>query len=279
MERPGKFTGIRKFARQGFCPFLRWLGMYEGVTPLVWSLVAKYGVRSSSFRAASVAVIDWGINISLKRVERLTYEFNQIGVSLRQSKLFALSQGNLLSTTELKDQRVIIAVDGGRTRIRVDKKGKRNLKTNRRGFTGEWIEPKLLTIYTVDEQGKKIKASDGIIVNDGTYKKCDDFLKLLEMHLISLGINQAKQVLLIADGAEWIWKQIPPLLEKLGCPFTYQILDFYHVAEHIYAVALSAFSTDESQRKWFNQARRLLKNGKAETLLEQIKALRNERKY
>ena len=157
MERPGKFTGIRKFPRQGFSPFLRWLGMYEGVTPLVWSLVAKYGTISSSFMAASVAVIDWGVNISLKRVERLTYEFNQIGVSLRQSKLFALSQGNLLSTSVLKDQRVVIAVDGGRTRIRVDKKGRRNLKTNRRGFTGEWIEPKLLTIYTVDEQGKKTK--------------------------------------------------------------------------------------------------------------------------
>jgi len=135
VERPGKFTGIRKFARQGFCPFLRWLGMYEGVTPLVWSLVAKYGTISSSFMAASVAVIDWGVNISLKRVERLTYEFNQIGVSLRQSKLFALSQGNLLSTSVLKDQRVVIAVDGGRTRIRVEKKGRRNLKTNRRGNT------------------------------------------------------------------------------------------------------------------------------------------------
>jgi len=95
------------------------------------------------------------------------------------------------------------------------------------------------------------------------------------MHLISLGINQAKQILLIADGAEWIWKHIPPLLEKLGCPFIYQLLDFYHVAEHIHTVALAAFSTDELQKKWFNQARRLLKNGQAQTLLEQIKALRN----
>ena len=48
----------------------------------------------------------------------------------------------------LKEQRVVIAVDGGRTRIRMNKKGRRKLKTNRSDFTGEWVEPKLLTIGT-----------------------------------------------------------------------------------------------------------------------------------
>ncbi len=56
---------------------------------------------------------------------------------------------------------------GGRTRIRIDKKGRKNSKTNRHGSTGEWIEPKVLTIYTVDEKGKKIKNGEIPIVNDG----------------------------------------------------------------------------------------------------------------
>ena len=61
------------------------------------------------------------------------------------------------------------------------------------------------------------------------HKDYQGFLKILEMYLVSLGIHQAKQVLLIADGAEWIWKHIPPLLEKLNCPLeTYELLDFYH---------------------------------------------------
>lgn len=44
------------------------------------------------------------------------------------------------------------------------------------------------------------------------------FMELLEMHLVRLGVNQAKQVLLLADGAEWIWLRIPTLLRRLGCP-------------------------------------------------------------
>jgi hypothetical protein len=49
---------------------------------------------------------------------------------------------------------------GGRTKIRINKKGRKNSQTNRHGFIGKWIEPKLVTIYVVDEQGKKIKNSD-----------------------------------------------------------------------------------------------------------------------
>ncbi len=41
-----------KTSNQGFCPFLKWLGMSEGITPLVWSIIAKYGAIASSFDAA-----------------------------------------------------------------------------------------------------------------------------------------------------------------------------------------------------------------------------------
>ncbi len=139
--------------------------MEEGVTPLVWSTIAKYGAISSSFEAAHHTLIDWGINISLKRIERLTYCFGKIGLSLRESKIFNLDIGNLLPGDTLKGQRVVIAADGGRTRICINKKGCRHSKTNRHGFTGKWIEPKVLTIYTVNKKGKKIKNGEIPIIN------------------------------------------------------------------------------------------------------------------
>jgi hypothetical protein len=185
----------------------------------------------------------------LKRIERLTYYFGKIGINLRQSKLKSLEMGNLPTGNVLKYQRVVIAVDGGRTRIRINKKGRRKLKTNRLGFTGEWVEPKILTIYTVDEHGKKIRTSSLPITNDGKYLGYQEFLNILEMYLVDLGISQAKQVLLMADGAEWIWKHIPPLLEKLKCPSaTYQLLDFYHAASHLQDFADAAFATDNERQ-------------------------------
>lgn len=274
VERRTKPKGKNKSLHQGFCPFLRWLGMSEGITPLVWSTIAEYGTISSSFAVARSTLSQWGINISLKRIERLTYHFGRLGISQRESKVFQLQQGTLPTGSVLKDKRVVISVDGGRTRLRINKKGKRHPKTHRHGYVGEWVEPKLLTVYAVDDQGGKIKNSEFPITNDGTYDNYQGFIQILEMYLVSLGVEQAKQVLLIADGAEWIWKHIPPLLQKLGCPHeTYQLLDFYHATEHLQIFSNAAFSQEVERKTWFKQGRSSLKRGKITVLIEQMTAL------
>ncbi len=156
----------------------------------------------------------------------MTYHFNQQGLSQRQSLLFHWQQGSLPITPILKDHRVVISVDGGRTRIRHANTGKRRHNSNRHGYKGEWIEPKLLTIYVVDQQGKRVNPTEIPVTNDGTYGyiysitirhiliqqeksvlvtsnpkrmcrivtgnrrgKLQPFLALLEMHLVRLGIN------------------------------------------------------------------------------------------
>lgn len=274
VERRTQPKGKRKSLNQGFCPFLRWLGMSEGITPLVWSRIAEYGTISSSFAVARSNLMQWGINISLKRIERLTYHFGGFGISQRNLKLSKLQQGTLPTGSVLRNQRVVISVDGGRTRLRINKKGRRHAETHRHGYTGEWVEPKLLTIYTVDEQGKKVKTSEIPVTNDGTYENYQSLVDILEMHLVSLGINQAKQVLLISDAAEWIWKHIPALLERLGSPTaTYQLLDFYHVTEHLYAFAEAAFPEASERKKWFHSARSDLKKSKITSLIEEMIAL------
>ncbi|ACC80635.1 hypothetical protein Npun_F1999 [Nostoc punctiforme PCC 73102] len=96
-----------KIAIQGFCPLLKWLGMSSGLTPLVWSTVAQYGAITSSFEAACTTLMGWGINLSLKRIERLTYKFGQIGINLRQSKILNRQLGNLAEGNILKDQREV----------------------------------------------------------------------------------------------------------------------------------------------------------------------------
>jgi hypothetical protein len=274
VERNSQPQGKKKSKNQGFCPFLRWLGMEVGVTPLVWSKIAEYAIISNSFMTAKKLLKEWGIDISTRRIERLTYIFGGRGLSLRQLKLFELNQGTLPQRKVLSGKRVVISVDGGRTRLRVNKPGRKNSKTHRHGYRGEWVEPKLLTIYAVDEQGKKMKTADMTITNDGTYSDYQGLLSLLEMHLVDLGISQAKEVLLIADGAEWIWKHIPPLLSKLNCPVnTYQLIDFYHATEHLKLFADQAFSEDSKRHQWFEQAKKQLQSGKITSLREQMNLL------
>lgn len=274
-QNPHQSSKRKKAKGQGFYPFLRWLSMDDHITPLVWSTLAQYGMLSTSFAAARDILKAWGINVSLKRVERLTYRFGHLGLFRRQQGIYQLRNGSLPVTPVLKDQRVIISVDGGRTRIRRAKQGKRRQTTNRHGYHRDWQEPKLLTIYVVDAQGKRVNTAEVPITNDGTFGDVEPFMQLLEMHLVRLGINQTSQVLLVADGAEWIWLRIPPLLKRLGCPpeSIHELLDFYHAAEHLQQFAEVAFTKPEAAHNWFKQARSDMKQGLVSDLIHRMKAL------
>jgi hypothetical protein len=272
VERKTRKAYKRKLKGQGFCPFLRWLGMESGVTPYVWSNIAKYGTIMNSFEIAKQTLKDWGVKISLERISRLTYKFGLEGLSIRQSKIKALERDRLETGSDFLDKRVIISVDGGRTRVRNYEQKKINPKTQRKKYTGEWIEPKLLTIYTVDATGKKLKNGEVPVINDGTYDNYKKLLKILEMYLLSLGINQAQEILLVADGADWIWLHIPPLLNRLACAEKiHYLVDFYHATEHLQRFAEAAFNNEKERKAWFKIARKDLKNGKILDLLEQMK--------
>ncbi len=280
VERLSQPRKRKKPRNQGFCPFLRWLGLEKRVTPLVWSTIAEYGTMRSSFEIAQLTLKDWGIALSIRRIQSLTYSFCQQALSQRRSKIFHLERGNLPSTNILKGKRVVISVDGGRSRLINLKGRKRNKKSNRRRYQGEWFEPKLLTIYAVNEKGKKIKTGEVPITNDGTFGDSKELLAILEMYLVHLGIKDAQSVLFIADGAEWMWKDIPPLLKRLGCDpnTTYYLQDFYHVTEHLSSFAEAVFEKDSEKKAWFKQACKQLKGGKSSELIQEMIARKKETK-
>lgn len=141
-----------------------------------------------------------------------------------------------MESTELDDtvagRRVVISTDGGRIRLRETKRGPKT-KKGRRRYTGAWREPKVLIIYVVDAEGKR-EASFAPMI-DATLRGPDAVFALLRTYLQRLKITQADQVLFIADGAPWIWKRVPLLVQALGLAVeqVYELLDFYHAAEHL----------------------------------------------
>jgi hypothetical protein len=259
---------------QGFYPFLRWLGMTEKVTPLVWSTVTSFGMLSASFAVAWGNLKEWGIELSEQRIERLTYRFGEAGIKLREEWLKQHQQGQLPVGETLRGQRVGLSVDGGRTRLRRAKKEKRRAN-GRRGYHGDWREPKLFTLYAIDEQGQRINTVALPVINDGTFEDVEGFMSLLEMYLVKMGIVHASQVLLLADGAIWIWQRIPALLKRLGLSDEQiiELIDFYHAAEHLRQFSELAFGKTPQARQWFETARSTLKHKSFATLLNDMQAL------
>jgi hypothetical protein len=266
----GKATG------QGFCPLLRWLGMEERVSPMVWSTVAMFGMMSSSFATACKQLQEWGISLSEQRIERLTYCFGKVGVDLTEQWMSQMEEGQLPAGETLRGQRVGLNADGGRTRLRRNKKGKPKAN-GRRGYYGEWKEPKLFTLYAMDDEGKRINTIEIPITNDGTFAGVEVFMTLLEMYFIKLGVVHANQVLLVADGAPWIWQRIPALLKRLGLESEQiiEVIDFYHATEKLCEFSELAFSNKKQAKEWFEKARSNMKNKSSCEVIKEMQKLVN----
>jgi hypothetical protein len=257
---------------QGFYPVLTLLGISEGVSPLVRCLVSQAATQASSFEQAKQFVTWLGLGFGTGRIRRISEAFAHLGLAIRDEQLARLAEGTLPAGEALKGKRVVISVDGGRVKIRRTYRRGRKRKSGWPGYETNWREPKLLTIYVLDEQGHKVNTLEVPLVADGTLGGKDEFLKILHLHLHKLGIAQAEIVVLVGDGAPWIWNNIPPLLRELGCrpEQIVQVLDYPHAVEHIYQLAEALFGDTAKGKAWAEKWAKKFKKGQAQNLVAEI---------
>jgi hypothetical protein len=83
------------------------------------------------------------------------------------------------------------------------------------------------------------------------------------------GLEQAQQVVVIGDGAPWIWN-----LAAEHFPEAVQIVDLSHAKEHVWEVAHAVFGRGTAAGTvWATQACSLLEQGQSEALVSAIEAL------
>jgi hypothetical protein len=96
-----------------------------------------------------------------------------------------------------------------------------------------------------------------------------DFDQLLYGLACQSGLSQAKQVVILGDGALWIWK-----LAGEHFPLAVQIVDLYHAQEHVWQVARAVYGPQtQAAERWAKDACDLLVYGNIEALVGAITAL------
>jgi len=239
------------------------LGVCDRCTPALASEVAQLAAALSSFEDAQARLRQMGVNMSIRRIANVAYHFAQRARSRQEMEGMGI-QGSLAG------KRVVISTDGGRLRVRKNKRGQRTKKGRLRYHT-DWREPKLLVIYVVDEKGRIAQEFAPVI--DGTLQGPDEVFRLMEFYLRQLEIHRATEVLFIADGAKWIWLRVTKLWERLGLVGVRcrELVDFYHVIEHVYALAALNTSWRARERKrWATRQRRRLRRGELAAFVEEV---------
>jgi hypothetical protein len=257
------------------------LGIYDRCTPALAAEVSLFAAMLGSLDEAQTVLADRGVELDTKTVRLIAYRY------AARARLEQQIERTAFEDTVAR-RRVVISSDGGRLRLRETKRGPKTKKGHKR-YTGAWREPKVLIVYVVDAEGKRDTSFAPII--DATLKGPDAVFALLRTYLQRLKITQADQVLFIADGALWIWKRVPLLVQALGLAAeqVYELLDFYHAVQHLGQVAaLRKDWSAKARTRWRTQQRRCLLQGQVEQVLAAVqaicrgrnsKAIRTQREY
>jgi hypothetical protein len=242
------------------------LGIYDRCTPALAAEISLLAAMLGSLDEARDVLAQRGVALDIKTLRLIAYRY------AARARVVQQIEGVELDDT-VSGRRVVISTDGGRIRLRETKRGPKT-KKGRRRYTGAWREPKVLIIYAVDAEGKR-EASFAPMI-DATLRGPDAVFALLRTYLQRLQITQADQMLFIADGAPWIWKRAPLLVQALGLAMeqVHELLDFYHAAEHLGKVAaLRKDWSAKARSRWRNQQRRLLLQGQVKQVIAAVRDL------
>jgi hypothetical protein len=258
----------------GLYPELAALGIGKGCSPALQYKVARLVALSPSIAVAQKELRREGLRLDKKAVRRIAEQLGSELLELRRRELFAWRAGWLPAGSDFVGRRVAVQIDGGRVRLRENKKQKkhrRKKKGARQKFDTPWREPKALIIFEFNDQGKMVKKERQPLI-DGTLLGPDHLAELVAFHLHRLGVAQAELVVFISDGARWIWDRLKWIERRAGLDpsKTVHVLDFCHAAHHI-SLALAALGlTGGPRRKLFVQLRKLLKNSRSDEVVSEL---------
>ena len=259
----------------GLYPELAALGLGKGCSPALQYTVARTVALNPSIALAHKELARQGIRLDKKTVRRIAEQFGVQLLELRRRELFAWRTGALPSGSEFAGRRVAVQIDGGRVRLRENKQKRRRRKKNQRGkFSTPWREPKVLTLFEIDAQGKMTRKHRQPLI-DGTLLGPDHLMELLAYHLCRLGVDRAELVVFASDGAPWIWGRLDWVVRRVGLDPSrvVYVLDFCHAAHHV-NLALQAFGMRETMRKeTFARLRKFLKRSRYDKVVEELECL------
>lgn len=173
-------------------------------------------------------------------------------------------------------ERLYIEVDGVLARMR---RGSVPMEREERQRTGDvYREIKAGAVFRAERGSQRSELVPGVYVDTpepGSLRYVarrtakGGFDWLLYQLAEQSGLAHAQQVVVIGDGAPWIWN-----LAAEHFPGAVQIVDLYHAKEHVWEVAHAVFGTGSAQASaWATHACSLLEQGQTDALVAAIAAL------
>lgn len=257
------------------------LNLHERATssPKMQEICALLALRAPAGQAEEDAARLTGLRISESTIHREARRQGRRALEIREEEelLTQTQEGTAELSGRACDTNhpftLIIEIDAWNIRER-DNWGATKDFSRRGEDTGRWHWVRTATVFRLDQRGtdcsgRPVISERGYVA---TRKDSVSFTKQIHAEALQRGLAKADSVLVIADGAVWIWNIVKGRFSDAT-----QRVDLYHVKEHLWSLARDLHPGDpESAGKWVRPYLRWLtsrKNGALDIIreLEEIK--------
>lgn len=222
---------------------------------------------TGSYSEAAAVAQKWGCEVDDSTLHVLAGRLGKRAEQQTQERLETMAH-------ELVPQRracelAVFMLDGWQARYRGPGFGKKKTQKKR----VEWHEVKMGVFYLQDQAGRT-QGGRGVITEKVVVcwqGEPHELGRRLHWEALRRGLGRAKWILVVGDGAPWIWN-----VAAQRWADAVEVLDFYHASEHLWELGRALYGEDQA-RPWVEARLHELRHGKEEKFLAQIAALKAPR--
>ncbi len=225
-------------------------GLHERAksSPKVQEICALLALRAPAGQAEEDAARLTGLKLSESTIHRESRRQGKRALALRDADELLTETPDGVAELSARARNtdhqftLVIEIDAWNIRER-DNWGMTEEINTRGEDTGRWHWVRTATIFRLDQRG--VNCSGRPVISDRGYvatrKDSVSFTKQLHAEALQRGLIKAESVLVLADGAVWIWNIVDGRFSE-----AVQRVDLYHVKEHLWNLARELYPGDKS---------------------------------
>jgi hypothetical protein len=251
------------------CPLReRWgLSAHQQLSPALEDKLAYFGTVTVSYEAAAKLAAKVGIGVEDSTICALVQRLGAKAEAQTQARLKTPPQEN--HPERPASALAVLMLDGFQVRFRGPGWGKKKTEQPR----VEWHEEKLGVFYRYEQAVREPRGQLLEKVVLGWQGEGLELGRRLHWEAQRGGLARARAVLVVADGAPWIWNVVGD-----RWPGAHQLLDFYHASQHLWSLSQALHPQDETTRRaWVEEHLHRLRHGKEQEVLAAIAVLPRRR--
>ena len=284
-----RFGSLKIYRRYGWCELCdAWhfpadlvLGLNKNspASPYLQEVTALLNTKMPSEQAVEVAS-RFGLQLSRCFIHREAHRQGLKAQEVRHSQLAQLDSWEQIQKLAAHSDgpatgpfTLVIEIDAWNIRERDDwgrtQEARQEALRQNKEVPSKWHWVYVATVFRLDHRGET--AGGRPIISQRRYVSTrlsiEDLMRQLYRQAIDCGLGQARDVLVIADGATWIWNAVKDRFPHARCR-----LDLYHADEHLWTIAHELYGKGTPEaRQWVEPLLKQLHQDKPANVIHSLK--------